>query len=286
MKVLVTGATGFVGSYVVNTLLKLKHEVIATSLNESKALLADWYNQVLYIPFDITNPTLYLGKDQSISEYFKRPDHVIHLAWKGVSDCTGMFHIEKNLMQHYDFLKMLVVDGVQGLTITGTCLEYGFKNGMKSEEHPPKPSVAYAIAKDALRRFLVELQKHASFSLQWVRLFYMYGKGQHNRSLLQQLYTAISNNEKFFNMSGGEQERDYLPVDLVAEYLVEIVTKGNKNDIYNCCSGKPIKIKQFVEDEVKKMNAEIHLNLGFYPYKEYEPMSFWGNSEKIKKLLI
>ena len=45
-------------------------------------------------------------------------------------------------------------------------------------------------------------------------------------------------------MSGGEQERDYLPIEKVAEYIVTIALQDNISGIINCCSGKPIKVKQ------------------------------------------
>jgi len=285
MKILVTGATGFIGSHVVEALLKDGHEVVATSTNLEKARLASWYEQVTYVTFDISQQGAASEERASLYDYFHQPDQLIHLAWEGVSDCAGMVHIERNLISHYRFLKKMVEGGLTRIAVTGTCLEYGFKTGMLSETDLPEPHVSYAIAKDALRRFLMELQKKMDFSIQWVRLFYMYGKGQHSRSLLAQLETAIKNGDESFNMSGGEQERDYLPVEKVAEYLVAIASKGKKNEVYNCCSGTPISVRQLVEDIIAAKGSSIKLNLGFYPYKDYEPMRFWGNTNKLKSIL-
>ncbi len=86
-------------------------------------------------------------------------------------------------------------------------------------------------------------------------------------------------------MSGGEQERDYLPVEKVAEYIVAVALQNDVNGIINCCSGKPIKIKELVTNYLKENNADIKLNRGYYPYPDYEPMSFWGDDTKLKQIL-
>ena len=85
-------------------------------------------------------------------------------------------------------------------------------------------------------------------------------------------------------MSGGEQVRDFLPVEKVAAYITSIALQNDVTGIINCCSGKPVKIKKLVEDFVRSRNKQIHLNLGFYPYPDYEPMSFWGDNTKLKKV--
>ena len=113
----------------------------------------------------------------------------------------------------------------------------------------------------------------------------MYGKGQNPKSLLSQLDKAISEGKEEFNMSGGEQERDYLPVEKVAEYIVKIAVQNDELGMINCCSGKPIKVKELVEDHVRSKHATIKLNLGFYPYTDYEPMRFWGDTKRLKTIL-
>jgi dTDP-6-deoxy-L-talose 4-dehydrogenase (NAD+) len=169
--------------------------------------------------------------------------------------------------------------------VTGTCLEYGLHEGVLKEDLPSDPSNPYAIAKNELRKSLESLQKEHSFSFKWVRLFYMYGKGQNPNSLLSQLDKAIENREPSFNMSGGEQVRDYLPVEKVAEYIVKIAFQDKVTGIINCCSGEPITVKQFVADYLQSINKKISLNLGYYPYPDYEPMRFWGDNSKLKTIL-
>ena len=121
--------------------------------------------------------------------------------------------------------------------------------------------------------------------MKWVRLFYIYGKGQNPNSLFSQLEKAVANGEPEFNMSKGEQVRDYLPVEKVAENIVRIARQQETTGIVNCCSGEPVTVKSMVEDYLKRNRKTIHLNLGYYPYPDYEPFRFWGDPSKLKTIL-
>ncbi|MCD4680088.1 MAG: hypothetical protein K8S00_06855 [Bacteroidales bacterium] len=86
-------------------------------------------------------------------------------------------------------------------------------------------------------------------------------------------------------MSGGEQLRDYLPVEKVAENIIKISMQDKIDGIINCCSGKPISIRNFVENYLEKANQNIELNLGYHPYPDWEPMAFWGDTSRLNKIL-
>jgi nucleoside-diphosphate-sugar epimerase len=281
MKILVTGATGFIGNNVVKELLKNNYEVIATSSSEEKAKKKSWFSQVSYIPFDLKN------FDNSVNylSFFGEPDLVIHLAWEGLPNYTAPFHVEVNLPRDLAFLTNLIRNGLKDLTVTGTCFEYGMKEGCLSEDMEAAPSNPYAIAKNELRKQLELFNSHIPFNLKWVRLFYMYGQGQSPKSLISQLDKALEQQELEFKMSGGEQVRDFLPVEKVGEYIVAITLQQKISGIINCCSGKPVTVKAFVENYLKGKNKHISLHLGYYPYTDYEAMRFWGDNTKLKLIL-
>ena len=280
-RILVTGATGFIGNYVIQELLHYNYDVIATSASAIKARQASWFDRVAYKPFlfEEWNPTT------NYYDFFNKPDHLIHLAWQGLPNYKDAFHIEINLPAHKAFLNNLVSNGLQDVTVTGTCLEYGMQEGCLRENLPAFPANPYAKAKDELRKFIGLLQDKYLFVFRWIRLFYMYGKGQNTKSLLSQLEQAIESGDQNFNMSGGEQIRDFLPVEKVAEYIVKIALQQKVTGIINCCSGKPISVKQLVEEYLEKNKKTIKLNLGYYPYPDYEPMHFWGDDTKLKTIL-
>ncbi|MEO6453697.1 MAG: NAD(P)-dependent oxidoreductase [Ginsengibacter sp.] len=278
--ILVTGATGFIGNYVINALLKNNCKVIATSSNEGKAKMASWFSVVRYIPFNLKE----FDNKVDYYHYFEKPDMMIHLAWEGLPNYKKTFHVEENLPRHYSFLKNCIDNGLSNITITGTCFEYGMIEGCLSEEMETKPANAYALAKDTLRKQLQQYQNQKYFQLKWVRLFYMYGRGQSANSLLSQLDNALANKKTVFDMSGGEQERDYLPVEKVAEYIVKIALQNNVTGIINCSNGTPVTVKKLVTDYLNQKQQHIQLNLGYHPYADYEPMSFWGDNEKLKMI--
>jgi len=281
MKILVTGATGFIGNHVIEKLLQYDGDiqVIAASKNAEKAKTCKWFSEVRYVPCNLN------AVPEDCFHYFGEPDALIHLAWEGLPNYKDLFHFEKNLYAHYFFLKSMIEQGLKDVTVTGTCFEYGMQSGALHEDLETKPDNPYGLAKDTLRKFLEQLQKKTDFRLKWLRLFYMYGKGQNPNSIFSQLDRALQNNETVFNMSGGEQLRDYLPVEKVAEYIVRTALQNDVTGIINCCSGKPISIKKLVENFLTENRNTIRLNFGYYPYSDYEPMAFWGNSDKLNELL-
>src|SRR3546814_15455328 len=112
----------------------------------------------------------------------------------------------------------------------------------------------------------------------------MHGPGQNPNSLLAQLDRAIDRGEEQFNMSGGEQLRDYLPVQVVALRLAALVSRPEHEGTFNICHGEPTSVRRLVETHIKMRQADIALNLGYYPYLTDEPMAFWGIGERFQSL--
>lgn len=279
MKILVTGATGFIGRHLIPELIAGGNEVIALGLEDRKTLSFPWQDKVRYIQYDLSE------NSADCYDRFHRPERLIHLCWAGLPNYKELFHIEKNLFESYFFIKQLVLGGVKDVTVLGTCFEYGLQEGCLSEDADTRPVNPYGLAKDCLRKFLQELNLKHPFNFKWVRLFYLYGAGQNKNSILELLKQALDNNDEVFNMSGGEQERDYLPVEKVAEYIAKISLKDDFSGIVNCCSGRPVSIRSLVEKYLRENHKSIKLNLGYYPYPDYEPMAFWGNNNKLRKLI-
>lgn len=279
MKILVTGATGFIGNYVVSELLNKNMDVITTGIESKMKVHKKWLEDVTYIQADLNESRT------DWFTFFGEPDMIIHLSWQGLPNYKELFHFEENLPNNYYFIKNMVKSGCKKVVVIGTCFEYGMQSGALKEDLETKPDNPYALAKDTLRKYLEQFQTHVAFNLKWIRLFYMYGNGQNPNSILSQLETALESGEKVFNMSGGEQLRDYLPVEKVAENIVKISLQDKINGIINCCSGEPISIRNLVENYLKENNKSIEINLGHYPYPVYEPMAFWGDDEKLRQVI-
>jgi dTDP-6-deoxy-L-talose 4-dehydrogenase (NAD+) len=231
------------------------------------------------VPFDIADPP------EEAFDVIGRPDVLIHLAWEGLPNYMSTRHTEVELATQYRFLSQLVRSGLKSLVVTGTCFEYGMLSGALDESMEVQPDNPYGIAKDTLRKKLEDLKLTVPFNLTWARLFYIHGDGQRGSSLLSQLKQSVERGDSVFNMSGGEQLRDYLPVDQVAKYLVSLAIAGKDFGVINVCSGEPVSIRELVEEWILVNEWSISPNYGYYPYPEYEPHQFWGSKEKLESLL-
>lgn len=273
MKVLVTGATGFIGRHVVRILRQQGgFDVIASGRRESELRRLGCH----YAVYDLNED------DPDCFRRLGSPDAVIHLAWEPPADYHNLGHVEHTLGRNYRFLKTMLAAGLPILACTGTCFEYGRQEGRLAEDRPSQPLLPYPVAKDALRRFLECLRQEYSFRLAWLRLFFTYGDGQHPRSLIPQLDQAIASGAESFAMSGGEQLRDYLPVDLVAEYIVKAALQPEVEGIINICRGEPITIRGLVERRMRERGRVLQLQLGQIAYRSYEPFAFWGDDRRLR----
>lgn len=277
MRIALTGASGFIGRHVLRELLEQDIQVVAITRDNTK--LAEFEGRVQIVEFDLAN----VG--EHTFDHLGRPDVLLHLAWDGLPNYRSLYHFEHELPRQYNFLNQMVAQGLRSLLVTGTCFEYGMHSGPLAEDEKTWPANPYGFAKDALRQQLEYLKQQSSYSFTWARLFYMYGEGQPETSLLPQLKKAIAQGVQQFNMSGGEQLRDYLPIRDVARYLVILALKQQDIGLINICSGKPQSVRALVEQWLVENNWDIKLNLGHYPYPDYEPMAFWGDRQKLNALL-
>lgn len=274
MRVAITGSTGFIGRHILS-LLANQPDVDIVAVTRELSIDQCQLSRKNLIQFDLQNPP------SNAFDLMGKPDVLIHLAWGGLPNYNSLHHFDKELPMHYKFLQGLVQSGLGSIVVAGTCSEYGMLSGPLSEDMETQPNNPYGFAKDVLRRQLEYLKAVLPFALSWARLFYLYGEGQAKNSLFPQLKCAVEQGEKNFNMSGGEQIRDYLPVSDVAKYLVALALTKNDGGVVNICSGKPISIRKLVEGWIQENGWSINLNLGYYPYPDYEPMAFWGVRNKL-----
>ena len=271
-QVIVSGATGFVGRHLVPELLLRGYDVVALARDEARARELPWFDQVRFVCLDIHRNALPFAPQPGAA--------LVHLAWPGLPNYRDLFHFEENLPHGYRFIKHLVQAGVTQVLVTGTCFEYGMRDGALASTSETRPSNPYGLAKDALRKQLEALRAESGFVLQWARLFYMHGEGQNPRSILAQLDAAIARGDASFDMSGGEQLRDYLPVEKAVLQLADRLA-SRAAGTFNVCSGEPVSIRRLVEQRIAEKGARIEMNLGYYPYPDYEPMAFWGEPDAL-----
>jgi dTDP-6-deoxy-L-talose 4-dehydrogenase (NAD+) len=277
VRVAVTGAAGFVGRHVVRQLAARGADVVAVLRPASNISELSGVNKLVQI--DVAAPPA------DAYDAMGRPDCLIHLAWGGLPNYRSLHHFETELPSHYRFLRQLIDEGLPNVVVSGTCFEYGMQSGALSEDIPCVPDNPYGFAKDSLRRQLQMFKARSGFKLTWARLFYVYGEGQASNSLYPLLKAAAERGDERFDMSGGEQLRDYLPIRTTADDLARLALLNRDNGIVNVCSGQPISVRRLVEGWLLENGWTMQLNLGHYPYPDYEPLAFWGNGNRLKSLL-
>jgi len=276
MKVAVTGATGFIGRHVVPGLLARGLRVVATTRAAERDYAQN--RNLTTVPMDVADA----------GDAFVRlgePDVLLHLAWGGLPNYQSSDHLEVELPRQIAFLNSCVRAGLKRLVVAGTCLEYGMLSGCLDESLATAPVTAYGSAKDHLRTHLQSLASDSGLQLTWIRMFYLYGLGQASTSLYSQFRAAIASGAMEFPMSPGDQLRDFLPVETAATQLIDVAVNAPGAGIVNLCSGAPKTVASLVREWMHSFGADLRLNLGAFPYPDYEPHSFWGNTRKLNALL-
>jgi nucleoside-diphosphate-sugar epimerase len=275
LRVAITGAAGFVGRYLVAEFLRRGIAPIII-LRPSSRTPPD-FESLTIVRLD------FLAPPQDVFNLIGRPDALIHLAWEGLPHYQELYHFERELPLQYRLLKCLVESGLQSLLVSGTCFEYGMRDGCLSEKMEAAPANPYAFAKDTLRRQLAFLKQTQPFALTWARLFYLYGDGQPSTSIFGQLQEAVGRGDHTFKMSAGEQLRDYLHIAKAADYLASLGLEKRDMGIVNVCSGQPISMRKLVETWIAERGWPISPALGHYPYTRHEPLAFWGDNAKLQE---
>jgi dTDP-6-deoxy-L-talose 4-dehydrogenase (NAD+) len=269
MRIAVSGASGFIGRHVLRELRSRGLDAIALTRSVSGRHPQPGASR--WLECDIANPL------SNPFEAMGSPDVLIHLAWGGLPNYQSSHHVEVELPAQQAFLSACVRNGLKRLVVTGTCYEYGLAEGELAEDASTQPCTQYGVAKGRLRNALSKLSRELGFDMAWLRLFYLYGEGQSEKSLYRSLHAAIERGDKAFDMSGGEQVRDFLPIQVAARIIVDIALREDATGTFNVCSGNPITVKDMVESWIAASHAAITLNLDRIPYSPNEPMAFWGS---------
>jgi nucleoside-diphosphate-sugar epimerase len=277
-KILIIGASGYIGGHLNELLSKEGHQVYTTT-NKSH----------LYgnssIQFDFIN-----SSHDILENWIKLSalniDVAYVLAWPYLNDYKDERHVSEVLPKMIDLYKLLVNKcNIKNIVFTGTCFEYG-KNGKLSETSDTKPTTNYAISKDILRKILLNMADKDNIKLKWVRLFYVTGGNQKATALFPSLENAIKKGDKVFKMSKGDQIRDFLLFEKVVNILRQLGLKDEvPSGIYNCGSGVGYEILELIEGYIELRGSDMVIDNTAYPYREDEPFAFWADMSKTNKYI-
>ena len=273
MRILVTGANGYLGMGIVQNLLDKGHTVIATGRKLDKV-----DNRAIKKACD-----LFMIADPF--NYFDNPDVLLHLAWQDGFVHYSPSHIDE-LPKHYRFISNFAESEVKMIACMGSMHEIGFFEGSIDENTPCHPTTPYGISKNALR-MLTEMQcKKNGKDYQWLRGFYIVGNSEYGSSIFSKITAAEKEGKKEFPFTMGLNQFDFLDYDIFCEQVSRTVTQSKVKGIINICSGYPEKLSERVERFIKDNNYKIKLNYGAFPDRPYDSKAVWGDGRKITEIML
>lgn len=283
MKVLITGATGFVGSHLLELFLNNNYQVQILLRPESNTwriahLIS--HNNINLLYGDLND----IGQSDlknSINSF--EPESIIHLAWQGVgnkdrNDTQQLLNIQQSI----ELVKLAKGLNVKSFIGLGSQAEYGPCSNIISELQPTLPTTCYGIAKLSTSLVLQDLCEQFNIRYAWLRLFSSYGPKDNDSWLIPYLINSFKNNINP-DLTKCEQRWDYIHVADVASAIYSIVISSQANGIFNLGSGQANKLIDIVNYINNKTNPDIKANIGAVPYRPDQVMHLEADITRLKK---
>ncbi len=275
-KILVTGGNGYLGEKLISRLLKEKAKVFSLDLQVESS-----NKDVEYYKADLRNKEKINNIIQEIE-----PSIIYHLAaslerTRDFSNVEDVFEI--NLFGTINLLNALKDINYEAFIFTSTSEVYGGNNTRPpfKENDDFVPASPYSLSKYsaemAVRNFS-ELH-HKKFII--LRLFNFYGKDMSSNFFLPQLINKLKRGENF-DMTKGEQIRDFIHIDDVLQALIQTSVEDTHNEVFNVCSGKGITLSELTVKLKKYFNSTSTINFGAIQYRDNEVWEMIGDNSKIK----
>ena len=258
-RVLVTGATGFVGRQVARALDAQGHEVVAFVRRGSAPPV--WSKDV------VETQDLFAESPKVLQSTLTSVDAVVHVAW--YAEPGKYLNSEKNLDCLTGTIRLAraaMAAGVRKFVGVGTCFEYDLNTSMASDERRIEPDSAlrpdtvYGASKAAAYMALDRAFADAGVSFAWCRLFYLFGEGEDSRRLLPYVLERLNAGAEA-DLTPGTQLRDFLDVREAGRQIANVVAAQCEGPI-NVCSGEAISVRNFILSQVPDTADKNLLNFG------------------------
>lgn len=280
-KILITGATSFIGSYLLTELQKQKNIEIYALVRPDSPNIKKLKNagDIIVVPLDFNNVV-------DIHKYIKRVDLCYHLAWNGTRgdsryDAKLQESNFENSVRLYSAVKSL---GCKVFIGIGSQAEYGICNELITEDTPTVPNTAYGKWKLATGRELMELGQKEGMRVVWGRVFSIYGKGDYENTLIMSAIRKMKNNEPI-DMTEGTQYWNYLYVVDLAKILVVLMNNKNASGIYNLASNDTKLLREYILDLKKYLHSNCNINFGVIPYRNEGKVNIQPSIDKLLEII-
>ena len=273
MKVLVTGASGFIGFHCCNHLSALGYEVHAVSSKIQTGSALQWHK------VDLLN-------SQQIRELINttKPTHLLHLAWyaepgKYWTSIKNYHWVKASLTLFEEFSK----SGGKRVVVSGSCAEYdwGFSNYYE-DSTPLNPNTLYGVCKHSLQSMLFSYASLTGLSFAWGRIFSIYGPREHPKRLFASVIQALLRGETV-ECNNGELTRDYLHVNDVASAFVALLNSDVQGPI-NIGSGSGATLKTIVGKIEKSIGNYGSLRFNKQSNITNEPLIIIADTQRLNSI--
>ncbi len=274
-KIIITGATGFIGSHLVPYLLSLDYEVHVIVRRHISNMHCAVH-------------TCELLDEIKLLEIFEKtnPDFLIHLASYAVPG-RNLDHFEiqyVNTVLPALTLARLIPKSIKLALFIGSCEEYGHGQAPFEEDQPLYCFSPYGWGKISAYYGVHMIATQRNIPWCWARPFLTFGPGQKNEQLIPSLIKGCLLDDDI-PLSPGDQTRDFIYVkDLceMLEFLIQSPELINGKAI-NLCNGIPVKVKDLALS-IQRFIGKGNIQLGKLPYRADEAMSFFGSKKKYEQL--
>lgn len=279
MKILITGATGFIGRHIVHLLHSQEHKLALVVLDTEIDSNLENHNTQL-IKGDLTN----LDSVKSSIRRFN-PEVCIHLAWDGIPDFSQQ-KSRLNLNLSIDALDFILDNtDCNKVIVAGSCWEYGKKYGACKESDAVIIKTYFTWAKHSLNEYLTVKCAEKGVTLIWFRLFYVYGPGQREGSLIPMLVKSISES-KTPSIKSPMNRNDFLFVTDVAKAFHTAAIKTIPSGIYNLGSGTSTGVYEVCKITEQLITGQNLMSLRLRNVNsENEVTDFWADVSKTSRIL-
>lgn len=273
-RVLVTGATGFIGKHTLPLLLRKGFEVHSVSskpINPGSGNYI-WHQADLLETNQVTN---LLAKVS--------PSHLLHFAWyTNPKDYWTSHYNLQWLRASLNLLGAFKSNGGKRAVFAGTCAEYEWKHPTYTENKTPlNPATLYGTCKHSLQKILDAYSRETKLSSVWGRIFFLFGPGEHPDRLVSFVIRSLLKN-KITPCSKGDQLRDFLYVEDVASAFVSILESDIEGPI-NIGSGKAVAIKDLVIKICEKVGKPDLIRFGDLPSAPGDPKKLVADITQLTK---
>jgi nucleoside-diphosphate-sugar epimerase len=271
VKILLTGAAGFIGSHIARELVRAGHEVHAVVRPEGDLWrIEDVRDSLHLVPGDLLDPS------------FAPPpsafDSCLHLAWYVAPGNYLHSPLNKDWVQASLRLARNLHDaGCHRFIAAGTCFEYATSEPPQRESTPTAPSTLYVQSKLEL----FDALSSVGIDFAWVRFFYQYGPQEDPQRLIPVVINLLRRGQEA-ELVAGDRIRDYLHIEDVAS-AVCAVAQSSLTGAVNVGSGQPVTVRDLALKIGALLDRVDLIKLGALPWSPTEPMHLLADNTKLRE---